>query len=143
MLNLRTNSVFGDSTYLLKRKERGRSLPLLRRIAYSDCRPAFSAHTRTPTEAAVIAIMRTTAKPSPITSVTHKIINAKEATAKASKTPIFIFCALSIAPLFNNKTPPCEEFLYLQKISSLQNAFAVLHGHSTHVLKSGRIPTLD
>lgn len=45
-----------------------------------------------------------------MTSVTHKINNAKETTAKASKTPVFIFCVLSIAPLFNNKTPPCEGF---------------------------------
>lgn len=63
--------------------------------------------------------MKMATKPSPITSVSHKTKSTKEAAAKASKTPIFIFCTLSmsIAPLFKIKTNRVGSFPVFEETS--------------------------
>lgn len=90
--------------------------------------------------------MKMTAKPSPITSVSHKTKSTKEPTAKASKTPIFIFCTLSmsIAPLFKIKPNRAGSFPVFEEISSKpKSALRDLIFYFMRVVGNARIPLAE
>ncbi|HAT1172269.1 hypothetical protein [Corynebacterium striatum] len=87
-----------------------------------------------------------TTKPSPSTSVSHKTKSTKEAAAKASKTPIFIFCTLSmsIAPLFKIKTNRVGSFPVFEEISSNpKSVLGELLFHFMSIVENARNPLAE
>lgn len=65
-------------------------------------------------------------------------------TAKASKTPIFIFCTLSIAPLFRIKPNRAGSFPVFEEISSKpKSALRDLIFYFMRVVGNARIPLAE